>query len=260
MSHTTQALRGSQESKFHRILLKLSGQAFSGSLEHGIDAETVARIAQDLVHVKRQFDVEIAVVVGGGNIWRGIEGVDDGMDLAQADYMGMLSTVMNGLALQDTLERLGADTRLQSAVNMAQIAEPYIRRRAIRHLEKGRIVILASGTGNPGFTTDTAASLRAVEIEAQAVLKGTHGGIDGIYTSDPTIDASATKLDHITYLDVVNRGLKVMDATAITLCMDNNIPILVFDLMGEGNLRSVLEGKGVGTIVDSGTSKGDTDE
>lgn len=267
MSHPTQALRGSQEPKFRRVLLKLSGQGFSGPLEHGIDTETVAQIARDLVQVKSLFNIEIAVVVGGGNIWRGIEGADDGMDLAQADYMGMLSTVMNGLALQDILERLGADTRLQSAVHMAQIAEPYIRRRAIRHLEKGRIVILASGTGNPGFTTDTAASLRAVEIEAQAVLKGTHGGIDGIYTNDPTIDASATKIDHLTYLDVVNRGLKVMDATAITLCMDNDIPIVVFDLMGEGNLRSVLEGKGVGTIVDGGdnrdaavgTSKGDTD-
>ena len=183
--------------------------------------------------MKRHFDIDVAVVVGGGNIWRGIQGAGDGMDPAQADYMGMLSTVMNSLALQDTLERLGAATRVQSAVHMAQIAEPYIRRRAIRHLEKGRIVILASGTGNPGFTTDTAAS----------------------YTGDPSVDGSAEKLDHVTYLDVVNRGLKVMDATAITLCMDNDMPIVVFDLMGPGNLRSLLEGEVIGTLVDAGRGK-----
>ncbi|MCQ3813048.1 MAG: UMP kinase [Acidimicrobiia bacterium] len=238
--------------QWRRVLLKISGQAFTGSLDYGIDTDTVNRIAQDIVSVKSYFDIEIAVVVGGGNIWRGVQGAHDGMDLAQADYMGMLSTVMNGLALQDTMERFGVDTRLQSAVHMAQIAEPYIRRRAIRHLEKGRIVILASGTGNPGFTTDTAASLRAVEIEAEAVLKGTHGGIDGIYTNDPNIDSEAVKLDHVTYLDVVNQGLKVMDTTAITLCMENQMPIVVFDLMGEGNLQSVLEGKGIGTLVNSG--------
>lgn len=252
MSHATEALRGSNTPRWGRVLLKLSGQAFSGPLEHGIHADTVSRIATDIVAVKRHFDIDIAVVVGGGNIWRGIQGSGDGMDSAQADYMGMLSTVMNSLALQDTLERLGAATRVQSAVHMAQIAEPYIRRRAIRHLEKGRIVILASGTGNPGFTTDTAASLRAVEIEAEAVLKGTHGGVDGIYTSDPSVDGSATKLDHVTYLDVVNRGLKVMDTTAITLCMDNDMPIVVFDLMGSGNLRSLLQGEVIGTLVDTG--------
>lgn len=252
MSHATEALRGPKTPRWDRVLLKLSGQAFSGPLEHGIHGGTVNQIAQDIVEVKHQFDIDIAVVVGGGNIWRGIQGAGEGMDRAQADYMGMLSTVMNSLALQDTLERMGAATRVQSAVHMAQIAEPYIRRRAIRHLEKGRVVILASGTGNPGFTTDTAASLRAVEIEAKAVLKGTHGNIDGIYSGDPSVDGSAAKLDHVTYLDVVNQGLKVMDATAITLCMDNDMPIVVFDLMGRGNLRSLLQGEAIGTLVDAG--------
>lgn len=252
MSHPTQAVRGSAPARWHRILLKLSGQAFAGPLDHGIDGTTVNRIAKDLVAVKSHFNIDIAIVVGGGNIWRGIEGAGEGMDPAQADYMGMLSTVMNSLALQDTLEHLGADTRVQSAVHMAQIAEPYIRRRAIRHLEKGRIVILASGTGNPGFTTDTAASLRAVEIEAKAVLKGTHGGIDGIYTGDPASDANATKIQHLTYLDVLNKGLQVMDSTAVTLCMENKLPIVVFDLMGEGNLHSLLDGESIGTVVDAG--------
>ena len=252
MSHATESLRGPNQARWNRVLLKLSGQAFSGPLEYGIHGETVSKIAADIVAAKKHFDIDIAVVVGGGNIWRGIQGAGEGMDPAQADYMGMLSTVMNSLALQDTLERLGAATRVQSAVHMAQIAEPYIRRRAIRHLEKGRIVILASGTGNPGFTTDTAASLRAVEIEAKAVLKGTHGSVDGIYTGDPTVDGSVTKLNHVTYLEVLNRGLKVMDATAITLCMDNEMPIVVFDLMGPGNLRSLLEGEVIGTLVDAG--------
>lgn len=252
MSHATEALRGPNTPRWDRVLLKLSGQAFSGPSELGIHGETVNQIAKDIVEVKTHFDIDIAVVVGGGNIWRGIQGAGEGMDRSQADYMGMLSTVMNSLALQDTLERMGAATRVQSAVHMAQIAEPYIRRRAIRHLEKGRVVILASGTGNPGFTTDTAASLRAVEIEAKAVLKGTHGNVDGIYSSDPSVDGSATKLDHVSYLDVVNRGLKVMDSTAITLCMDNDMPIVVFDLMGHGNLKSLLQGAAIGTLVDAG--------
>ncbi len=231
-------------------MLKLSGEAFAGPLEFGIDGTTVRAIAEDIVAAKAQFDIDIAVVVGGGNIWRGIEGAGEGMDPAQSDYMGMLATVMNGLALQDTLEQMGAPTRVQSAIHMAQIAEPYIRRRATRHLEKGRIVIFAGGTGNPFFTTDTAASLRAVEIEADAVLKGTHGGTDGIYTSDPRLHPDATKLERVSYLDVLNRGLKVMDSTAISLCMDNSLPIVVFDLMGEGNLQSLLGGQSVGTLVD----------
>ena len=235
--------------------MKLSGEAFAGPLEFGIDGSTVRSIAEDMVAAKSHFDIDIAVVVGGGNIWRGIQGAGEGMDPAQADYMGMLATVMNGLALQDTLEQMGAPTRVQSAIHMAQIAEPYIRRRATRHLEKGRIVIFAGGTGNPFFTTDTAASLRAVEIEADAVLKGTHGGTDGIYTADPRLDPSATKLERVSYLDVLNQGLKVMDSTAISLCMDNSLPIVVFDLMGEGNLQSLLGGQSVGTLVDD---QGDT--
>jgi uridylate kinase len=241
---------GTESARWRRILLKLSGEAFAGSLEYGIDGGTVREIAEDIVAVKSHFEIDIAIVVGGGNIWRGIQGSGAGMDRAQADYMGMLATVMNGLALQDTLEQMGQPTRVQTAIHMAQVAEPYIRRKATRHLEKGRIVIFAGGTGNPFFTTDTAASLRAVEIEADAVLKGTHGGTDGIYTADPRVDANATKLDHVSYLDVLNRGLKVMDATAITLCMDNDLPIVVFDLMGDGNLRSLLEGKAIGTLVD----------
>ncbi len=230
--------------------MKLSGEAFAGPAEHGIDGATVRAIAEDVVAAKAHFDIDIAVVVGGGNIWRGIQGAGEGMDPAQADYMGMLATVMNGLALQDTLEQMGAPTRVQSAIHMAQIAEPYIRRRATRHLEKGRIVIFAGGTGNPFFTTDTAASLRAVEIEAEAVLKGTHGGTDGIYTADPRTNPDAVKLDRVSYLEVLNKGLKVMDSTAISLCMDNSLPIVVFDLMGEGNLQSLLEGESVGTLVD----------
>jgi len=242
--------RGSERARWGRVLLKLSGEAFSGPLEFGIDGATVRGIAEDIVDAKRFFDIDIAIVVGGGNIWRGIAGAGEGMDRAQADYMGMLATVMNALALQDTLESLDQPTRVQSAIHMAQIAEPYIRRRATRHLEKNRVVIFAGGTGNPFFTTDTAASLRAVEIDAEAVLKGTHGGTDGIYTADPKLDPNAVKLDHVGYLEVLNRGLKVMDATAITLCMDNHLPIVVFDLMGEGNLRSLLAGEAVGTLVD----------
>ncbi|NIR35440.1 MAG: UMP kinase [Actinobacteria bacterium] len=250
MGDTDDAPRGTRKARWGRVLLKLSGEAFAGPLEHGIDGDTVRSIAEDIVGAKAHFDIDIAVVVGGGNIWRGIHGAGEGMDRAQADYMGMLATVMNALALQDTLEQLGQPTRVQTAIHMAQIAEPYIRRRAIRHLEKGRIVIFAGGTGNPFFTTDTAAALRAVEIEADAVLKGTHGGTDGIYTADPNADPDATKLDHVSYLDVLNQGLKVMDATAITLCMDNELPIVVFDLMGDGNLRSLLEGEAIGTLVD----------
>ena len=234
-------------SKWSRVLLKISGEAFAGPDSAGIDSGAVRAIASAVIDARDCFRTEIAIVVGGGNLWRGAQGV--GMDRAQADYMGMLATVMNALALQDTLEQQDHPTRVQTSIHMAQIAEPYIRLRAIRHLEKGRVVIFAAGTGNPFFTTDTAAALRAAEVDADVVLKGTHGGVDGIYTSDPTLDPTATRIDRIGYLEVINRGLAVMDATAVTLCMDNNLPIVVFDLTGSGNFRSLLEGDEVGTLV-----------
>ncbi|MFM9172824.1 MAG: UMP kinase, partial [Acidimicrobiaceae bacterium] len=195
-------------------------------------------------------NVDIAVVVGGGNFWRGLKGAGQGMDQEQADYMGMIATVMNALALQDAFERVGQFSRVMTAVEMPKVAEPYIRRRAERHLEKGRIVILAGGTGNPFFTTDTAAALRAAEISAQAILKGTHSGVDGVYTADPKKDKTATRFDEITYLDVISKGLKVMDSTAITFCMDNKIPIVVFNLLEKGNVRKILEGQKIGTLVE----------
>ena len=235
--------------RWSRVLLKLSGEAFAGEGEYGIDGAVVQRLAAQIVEVRRDLDIDVAIVVGGGNIWRGMTGTGAGMDRAQADYMGMLATVINGLALQDTLEQLGQPTRVQTAIQMAQVAEPYIRRRAIRHLEKGRVVIFAGGTGNPFFTTDTTAALRAVEIEAGALLKGTHSGTDGIYTDDPRTNPEATRLDEVSYLDVLNQGLRAMDSTAITLCMDNNLPIVMFDLMGEGNVRALLEGRPIGTLV-----------
>jgi uridylate kinase len=235
-------------SDYRRILLKLSGEAFAGGTGYGIDGAFADFIATEIADV-REAGVDVAVVVGGGNIWRGMTGAGAGMDPAQADYMGMLATVINGLALQDALERLDQPTRVQTAVQMAQVAEPYIRRRAIRHLERGRVVILAGGTGNPFFTTDTTAALRAAEIEAEAVLKGTHSGVDGVYTADPRTDPSATKLDEVSYMDVLNRGLRVMDSTAITFCMDRDLPIVVFDVTETGNVRSVLEGKPIGTLV-----------
>ena len=235
--------------RWDRVVLKVSGEAFAGSEGSGIDGAVVSQIAGEIVAVRDEFDVDIAVVVGGGNIWRGMAGEGAGMDRAQADYMGMLATVINALALQDTLEQVGHPTRVQTAVHMAQIAEPYIRRRAIRHLEKGRVVIFAGGTGNPFFTTDTTAALRAVEIEAGVVLKGTHSGTDGIYTADPKDDPSATRLDQISYLDVIQRGLQAMDSTAVTLCMDNGVPIVMFDLMSPGNVRCILAGEQVGTLV-----------
>jgi len=250
MSDDEPTTRGTEAARWQRVLLKLSGEAFAGPLEHGIHGPTVRAIAEDIVAAARQFNVDIAVVVGAGNIWRGIHGAGEGMDRAQADYMGMLATVMNALALQDTLEQLGQPTRVQSAIEMHQIAEPYIRRRATRHLEKGRVVIFGAGTGNPFFTTDTTAALRAVEIEAGVVLKGTHGGVDGIYSDDPRTNPDAVKLDHVSYMRVLNEGLKVMDSTAITLCMDNELPIVVFDLMGDNNLQSLLQGESVGTLVD----------
>ncbi len=235
--------------RWSRVLLKVSGEAFAGDAGYGIDGGVVAGIARDVVQVRADTGVEIAIVVGGGNIWRGMTGAGAGMDRAQADHMGMLATVINALALQDTLERLGQPTRVQTAVHMSQVAEPYIRRRAIRHLEKGRVVIFGGGTGNPFFSTDTAAALRAVEIEADAMLRGTHSGVEGLYTDDPRTNPEAELIREVTYLDVLNRGLRAMDSTAITLCMDNALPIVMFDLLGKGNVRSILEGNPIGTVV-----------
>jgi uridylate kinase len=238
------------EPRWNRVVLKLSGEAFAGGGGSGIDSATLKMLANEIVSVRRDLRTDIAVVVGGGNIWRGQAGAGEGMDRAQADQMGMLATVINALGLQDTLEQLDQPTRVMSAVHMEQIAEPYIRRRAIRHLEKGRVVILAGGLGSPFFTTDTPAALRAAEIDAQAVLKGTHSGVDGVYTADPKKDPSATKLREVTYMDVINKGLNVMDPTSITFCMDNKLPIVVFDVTRMGNLQRVLVGDGsVGTLV-----------
>jgi len=235
--------------KWDRVVLKVSGEAFAGDAGYGIDGHVVQEIARQIVKVKSEFEIELAIVVGGGNIWRGMVGSGSGMDRAQADYMGMLATVINGLALQDTLEQLGQPTRVQTAIHMSQVAEPYIRRRALRHLEKGRVVIFAGGTGNPFFTTDTTAALRAVEIEAGAILKGTHSGIQGVYDADPRTNQDANLLDEISYIDVLSKGLKVMDSTAISLCMDNGLPIVVFDLMGDGNVGQILAGEPIGTLV-----------
>ncbi|HET7653928.1 MAG TPA: UMP kinase [Acidimicrobiales bacterium] len=237
-------------SPWKRVVLKLSGEAFADpATGYGIDGGVVARIAEEIASAHDELGVEIAVVVGGGNIWRGAAGANAGMDKSTADYMGMLATVINALALQDALERAGAPTRVQTAIAINEVAEPYIQRRAMRHLEKGRVVIFAAGTGNPYFTTDTAAVLRAAEIEADAMLKGTHSGVDGVYTDDPKTNPDATKLDDVTYLEVLNRGLKVMDATAITLAMDNKLPIAVFDLLTPGNIRRALLGEPIGTLV-----------
>ncbi len=235
--------------RWQRVLLKLSGEAFAGSAGTGIDGLVVEQLAAEIVEVRRELGVDVAVVVGGGNIWRGMTGASAGMDRAQADHMGMLATVINGLALQDVLERQGQPTRVQSAITMAQVAEPYIRRKAIRHLEKGRVVIFAAGTGNPYFTTDTTAALRAVEIDAEVLLRGTHSGVAGIYDDDPRTNPDATLLDEIGYVDIINRGLKAMDPTAVTLCMENHLPIVVFDLMEQGNVRSIIEGERIGTLV-----------
>ncbi|TML65375.1 MAG: UMP kinase [Actinobacteria bacterium] len=238
------------EARWRRVVLKLSGEAFADvTTGYGIDGAVVERIGREIAEVHTGMNVEMAVVVGGGNIWRGAQGAGEGMDRANADYMGMLATVVNALALQDALERIGQDTRVQTAIPIPQVAEPYIRRRAMRHLEKGRVVIFAGGTGNPYFTTDTTAALRAAEIEAQAILKGTHSGVDGVYTDDPLKNPEAEKLSEVAYIDVLNRGLKIMDATAITFCMDNSLPIVVFNLMQPGNIRRALEGEAIGTLV-----------
>ncbi len=234
------------KAQYKRVLLKLSGEALQGSREHGIDLQIVESIAAQLIEVKNM-GVELAVVIGGGNIFRGLEASTRGMDRSTADYMGMLATVINGMAIQDALERKGAYTRLQTAITMEALAEPYIRRRAIRHLEKGRIVILAGGTGNPYFTTDTTAALRAIELGAEVILKATK--VDGVYSADPKKDKNAKRFTKLRYMDVLKKGLKVMDATSISLCMDNDLPIIVFDLMKHGNIRRVVTGENIGTQV-----------
>ncbi len=239
----------SNRPRWSRVVLKLSGEALAEPSGFGLDNSVLAQVAEEVHGAREELGTDIAIVVGGGNFWRGIKGADQGMDQAQADFMGMLATVMNGLALQDALERAGQQARVMSAIEMPKVAEPYIRRRAERHLEKGRVVILAGGTGNPFFTTDTAAALRAAEIEAQAILKGTHSGVDGVYTADPKVDRSATRYERISHMEVITQGLKVMDATAITFCMDKELPIVVFDLLAPGNVKSILRGEPVGTLV-----------
>ncbi len=234
---------------FNRVLLKISGESLAGHQGYGIDPETINAIAVEIREVVDQ-GVQLALVIGGGNIFRGLAASSRGMDRASADYMGMLATMINSLAMQDALEKAGVATRVQSAIAMQEVAEPYIRRRAIRHLEKGRVVIFGAGTGNPYFTTDTAASLRAMEINAQAILKGTK--VDGVYSSDPKKDEDAVKFSSLTYIDVLNKGLQVMDATATSLCMDNHLPIIVFDLTTPGNIRKVINGDDIGTIVQGG--------
>jgi uridylate kinase len=237
-------------SRYHRVVLKLSGEAFADqSIGFGIDAVVVQRIAEEVTKARADLGVEIAIVVGGGNIFRGLTGATRGMDRARADYMGMLATVINALALQDALESMGQPTRVQTAITMAQVAEPYIPLRAIRHLEKGRLVIFAAGTGNPYFTTDTTAALRAAEVGAEAVLKGTHSGVDGVYSADPRLDPTAVKIEKLSHFDVLARGLQVMDSTAITFCMDNSLPIIVFDVMQPGNITKALTGETIGTLV-----------
>jgi len=231
---------------YKRVLLKLSGEALMGDRPYGIDRDAAEQIAKDVGEVRR-LGVETAVVIGGGNIFRGLAASAWGMDRATADYMGMLATVINALALQDALEREGIRTRVLTAIEMRSVAEPFIRRRAIRHLEKGRVVVFAAGTGNPYFTTDTAAALRAMEIKADVILKGTK--VDGIYSADPVANPDATRFDTITYLNVLERGLQVMDATAISLCMDNRLPIVVFNLRTPGNLRRAIMGEPIGSLV-----------
>ncbi|MFP5309025.1 MAG: UMP kinase [Actinomycetes bacterium] len=234
-----------------RILLKLSGEAFADAdVKGGIDPRIVAQVANEIAALKASDGTEIAIVVGGGNIFRGNSPSAAGMDRSSADHMGMLATVINALALQDAIEKAGVETRVQTAISMQEVAEPYIRRRAMRHLEKGRVVIFAAGLGAPYFTTDTTAAQRALEVDADAILKGTK--VDGVYDADPKTDPSATRFDEIDFLAVLNRGLKVMDATAISLCMDNHLPIVVFDLLTEGNISRVVRGEPVGTLVTAG--------
>jgi uridylate kinase len=233
--------------KYKRVILKLSGEALAGDTGYGITAPVIGSVAEQIREIL-ELGTEVAVVVGGGNIWRGVSGSSQGMDRATADYMGMLATVLNALALQDALEKIGVSTRVQTSIEMRQVAEPYIRRRAMRHLEKGRVVIFAAGTGNPYFSTDTTAALRAAEIEAEAILMAKNN-VDGVYNADPKKDSNATKFDQLSYMDVLNKGLAVMDTTAITLCMDNSIPIVVFNITVEGNIKRAILGEEIGTIV-----------
>lgn len=235
-----------KRTRYKRILLKISGEVLTGEKEYGIDPVVIKKIAEEIKEVK-DLGLEIAIVIGGGNIFRGVAASSKGMDRASADYMGMLATVLNALALQDALEKIGIHTRVQTAIEMKEIAEPYIRRKAIRHLEKGRVVIFAAGTGNPYFTTDTTASLRAMEIGADVILKATK--VDGVYDKDPLIHKGAKKFDELTYLEVLKKGIKVMDATAISLCMDNQIPIIVFNLKQRGNIKKIVLGEKIGTKV-----------
>lgn len=232
--------------KYKRILLKLSGESLMGNKNFGFDNDVIAQYAAD-IKLLTEIGVEVAIVIGGGNIYRGMNEAETGIERAHGDYMGMLATVINGMALQAGLEKIGVFTRLLSAIKMEQIAEPYIRRRAIRHLEKGRVVIFGAGTGNPYFTTDTAGSLRAIEINASVILKGTR--VDGIYSADPEKDPAATKFNKITFAECISKNLRVMDMTAFTLCMENNLPIVVFDMNKAGNLRRVVTGEKVGTLV-----------
>jgi uridylate kinase len=232
--------------RYSRVLLKLSGEALMGEQQYGIDPGVTMQVAKEIAEIQG-LGVQVGVVIGGGNLFRGLAASAKGMDRATADYMGMLATVINGLALQDSLEKCGVTTRVLTAIEMRAVAEPFIRRRAVRHLEKGRVVVFAAGTGNPYFTTDTAAALRAMEIKADVILKGTK--VDGIYTADPMLHPTATKFERIPYLKVLEHGLKVMDATAISLCMDNKLPIVVFNLRTPGNLRRVIAGEPVGTTV-----------
>lgn len=234
--------------KFKRVILKLSGEALAGEVGYGITASVIGSVAEQIKDIL-ELGAEVAVVVGGGNIWRGVAGSKQGMDRATADYMGMLATVLNALALQDALEQIGVNTRVQTSIEMRQVAEPYIRRRAIRHLEKGRVVIFAAGTGNPYFSTDTTAALRAAEIEAEAILMAKNN-VDGVYDADPKKVDDAKKFDQLTYMDVLSKGLGVMDTTAITLCMDNKIPIVVFNITEEGNIKRAILGEEIGTIVE----------
>jgi uridylate kinase len=238
---------------FARVLLKISGEALMGRLEYGTDPERVNGIAEQ-VHAVRERGVDVAMVVGAGNIYRGLKGAAAGMDRSTADYMGMLATVLNALTLQDALERIGTDTRVLSAIEVTEVAEPYIRRRAIRHLEKGRAVIFAAGTGNPFFTTDTAAALRALEIHAEVILMAKHG-VEGVYDSDPATNPDATFLPEITHLEAIEKGLRVMDSTALSLCMDNDLPIHVFNMADERNIDRIVSGERVGTIVRSRTGE-----
>ena len=234
------------KSKYNRVLLKLSGEALAGEDNFGINSETIFQIADEVAKA-HETGVQMGLVIGGGNIFRGVAASTEGMDRASSDYMGMLATCINALAMQDALERRGLQTRVQSAIEMAEIAEPYIRRKAIRHLEKGRIVIFSAGTGNPYFTTDTAAALRAMEINADVIMKATK--VDGIYDKDPATNQDAKKFDSINYIDVLNKGLQVMDSTAISLCMDNKLPIITFNLKTPGNVYKVITGENIGTTV-----------